>query len=80
MEDLIAPRATRTWLQAGAWALAIFAYFTLFTVWLPSWILHLSGVAGAPSAVRDLIGLGVWLVSLVAGMWALRRLQARGRI
>jgi len=69
-----------TLLQASAWAIAIFAYFTLFTVWLPSWALHLPGVAGAPAPVRDLVGLGVWLVCLVTGMWVLRRLQARGRI
>jgi hypothetical protein len=68
------------WGQGAAWALVIFAYFAVFTVWLPSRILHLSAVASAPAAIHDLAGAGAWLALFVIGMWALRRLQSRGRI
>lgn len=71
---------TKTWKYGAAWALVIFAYFVVFTVWLPSRILRLSVVAGAPAAIHDLIGAGVWLGFLVLGMWTLGRLQAGGRI
>ncbi|MGC2239408.1 MAG: hypothetical protein WA726_01060 [Acidimicrobiia bacterium] len=60
--------------------MAILIYFVLFTVWLPSWALHLSPVADAAALVGDLIGLGVWLVFLVGGMWGLRRSQKAGWI
>jgi len=69
-----------TWRQGAIWALAIFAYFAAFAVWLPSWILHLSVVASAPANIHDLIGVVAWLGFFVFGMWALRHLQARGRI
>jgi hypothetical protein len=75
-----APDKTTAWPRAAGWALAIFAYFVLFTVWLPSWVLHLSAVAAAPDPVRQLIGSGVWLIFLGSGMWVLRRIQARGSI
>lgn len=81
VEDvLIARWDARSWLVAAGKALAIFIYFVLFTLWLPSWLLRLSPVAGAPAPVRELIGSGVWLVFFVAGMWALRRLQRKARI
>lgn len=72
--------ATMTWKQGAVWALAIFAYFSVFTVWLPSRILRLSVVASSPTPIHDLVGAGVWLAFLVLGMWSLRRLQSRGRI
>jgi hypothetical protein len=69
-----------TWFQGAVRALVIVAYFVLFTVWLPSWFLHLSFVADAPSLVRDLSATAVWALFLVAAMWALRRAQRTGLI
>lgn len=40
----------------------------------------MSPVADAAALVRDLIGLGVWLVFLVGGLWGLRWSQKAGWI
>lgn len=69
-----------SWPQAIGKAVLIFAYFVIATVWLPSRLLGVSFISSAPSAVRDLVGSGVWFGFLVAGMWTLRNLQAKGWI
>lgn len=69
-----------SWPTAIAKGVGIVAYFVVATVWFPSWLLRLSGVASAAAPVQNLIGSGSWLVLLVAGMWGLRRLQAMGVI
>lgn len=61
-------------------ALVIAVYFIAATVWLPSWVLRLSPVAGADPILRDLIGSGVWFVFLVLGLWGLWRGQRAGII
>ncbi len=59
-------------------AVAIFVYFVLATVWLPSWVFNT--VTGVPAAVHDIIGTGLWLLFLLGGLWALRWSQAKGWI
>ncbi len=61
----------RVWLKAGA----IFIFFTVATVVLPNWILGWGPVTRAPRLVQDLVGSGVWIVALGAGLWALWRGQ-----
>lgn len=70
----------RSWAVAGMAGVAIFAYFALATVWLPSWVLRLPAVAQAPRFVADLAGTAVWAVFLALGMWGLRVSQNRGWI
>lgn len=76
------------WLKA----ILIFGYFTIATVIVPSMVVESSFLASPPSVyldlvsasswnlVRDLIGTGVWLVALGAGLWFLRWAQRRGRL
>lgn len=85
----IARRSDGTFTTAQTWlkALAIFCYFTVATVFVPSLVVESSALANPPSVyrdlfsaktwglIRDLIGAGVWLVALAIGFWALRRGQ-----
>ena len=70
-------RSAMSWLSATLRGLIIFFYFVLATVWLPDFVLTLSAVADASRFVRDLVGLTVWGIGLVAGLWALRVLQRK---
>jgi len=69
-----------TWTTALWRGVAVFAYFTITTVWLPDVVISLSAVSDAPGLVRDLIVLIVWGVALGAGMYLLRRAQQRALI
>lgn len=71
-------RGDRSWTGAYVIALTIVAYFIVATVWLPSWVLKLGPVAGLPDAARDLVGAGVWAVSVAAGIAGLRWGQRAG--
>jgi len=66
----------------GAWArgVLIFLAVVLATVALPSWLAGSRVVSGRSETVSGAIVATVWLVVLVLVMWALRRLQRRGRI
>jgi hypothetical protein len=74
------PSNQKSWTVAGVAALAIVVYFTLATVWLPSWVLRLPAVAQASRFVADLVGTAVWAAFLGLGMWAMRIAQRRGWI
>jgi hypothetical protein len=76
----VSPTKPGSWPRAAGKAVLIFAYFVIATVWLPSRLLGVSFISSAPAAVRDLVGSGVWFGFLVAGMWTLRNLQAKGWI
>ena len=65
------------WISATLRGLIIFFYFVIATVWLPDLVLSLGAVADASRFVRDLVGLGVWSVGLVAGLWMLRFFQSK---
>jgi len=69
-----------TWWNAYGRAGLIFLFFVLATTWLPSWALTQKAVAGAPRLVGDLIGSGLWMVMLAAGIGALIWLQRTERI
>ena len=69
-----------TWWNAYGRAILIFLFFVLATTWLPSWALTQEAVAGAPRLVGDLIGSGLWMVMLAAGIGALIWLQRTERI
>lgn len=66
-----------SWASATARGLLIFVYFVITILWLPDLVLSLNAVAESSRFVRDLIGLSVWGVGLVAGLWALRFLQSK---
>ena len=61
-------------------AILIFLFFGLATAWLPSWTMTQDIIAGAPRLVGDLIGSGLWMVMLGAGIGALIWLQRTERI
>jgi len=69
-----------TWWNAYGRAVLIFLFFVLATTWLPSWAMTQQIVAGAPRLVGDLIGSGLWMVMLAAGIGALIWLQRTERI
>jgi hypothetical protein len=69
-----------TWGTASLKAIAIVAYFVVFTVWLPSWLLGLDAVAQASAPVRDAIAVVTWTVTLGAGIFGLRNGQRKGLI
>jgi hypothetical protein len=73
MPDSTTPATT--WTRAYLIGIAIALYFIVATIWLPSFVLKLGFVAGAPSVLRDLIGAGVWFVFLAAGLFTLRWAQ-----
>ncbi len=79
---LTSPRKKQelTWWNAYGRAVLIFLFFALATTWLPSWALTQEAVAGAPRLVGDLIGSGLWMVMLAAGIGALVWLQRTERI
>jgi mono/diheme cytochrome c family protein len=79
---LTSPRKKKelTWWNAYGRAILIFLFFVLATTWLPSWAMTQEAVAGAPRLVGDLIGSGLWMVMLGAGIGALIWLQRTERI
>jgi len=79
---LTSPRKKRelTWWNAYGRAILIFLFFVLATTWFPSWAMTQETVAGAPRLVGDLIGSGLWIVMLAAGIGALIWLQRTERI
>jgi mono/diheme cytochrome c family protein len=79
---LTSPRKKKelTWWNAYGRAILIFLFFVLATTWLPSWTMTQEVIAGAPRLVGDLIGSGLWMVMLAAGIGALIWLQRTERI
>lgn len=79
---LTSPRKKKelTWWNAYGRAILIFLFFVLATTWLPSWTMTQDVVAGAPRLVGDLIGSGLWMVMLGAGIGGLIWLQRTERI
>ena len=79
---LTSPRKKKelTWWNAYGRAVLIFLFFGLATAWLPSWTMTQDIIAGAPRLVGDLIGSGLWMVMLGAGIGALIWLQRTERI
>lgn len=69
-----------SWWNAYGRAILIFLFFVLATTWLPSWTLAQEIVAGAPRLIGDLLGSGLWMVMLAAGIGALVWLQRTERI
>ena len=58
-------------------AVAIIAYFAVFTAWLPSLVLRSSLLATAPDSVANVIILGIWVGFFGFGLFALRWSQDR---
>ncbi len=79
---LTSPRKKKelTWWNAYGRAVLIFLFFALATTWLPSWTMTQEIIAGAPRLVGDLIGSGLWMVMLAAGIGGLIWLQRTERI
>ena len=79
---LTSPRKKKelTWWNAYGRAILIFLFFGLATAWLPSWTMTQEIIAGAPRLVGDLIGSGLWMVMLAAGIGGLIWLQRTERI
>lgn len=73
-----APTISPTWGPAIMQAVAVFAYFSLATVALPSWVLGLDAVASSTGWLRDAISLLIWGITLAVGIGGLRLSQLRG--
>jgi len=65
------------WASATLRGVLVFAYFVVFTVLVPDFVLRMDIVANATAIVRDLVGLAVWGVGMILGLWMLRRAQSR---
>ena len=63
------------WPRAWLKAVVIFLFFVLATVVVPSFVMQWGPVSRAPRIVQDLIGSGIWIVALGAGLYALWRGQ-----
>lgn len=63
------------WPRAWLKAVVIFLFFVVATVVVPSLVLEWGPVSRAPRIVQDLIGSVIWVVALVAGIYALWRGQ-----
>lgn len=61
-------------------AVAIFLYFAVATVWLPSALLRSPLLAGASRNVSDVVAVVVWAIGIGAGLWGLRYAQDRAWI
>jgi len=69
-----------TWLSGSTRGVLIFAYFVVFTVWFPSWLIQLDQVASMSSPIRDFITVLAWGAFMTFGIVALRLAQKRGWI
>lgn len=68
------------WMNAYVRGLIIFLYFLVATVVVPDFVLKLDSVGSLSALLQDVIVLAIWGVGLIAGMYLLRRFQARGHI
>lgn len=66
------------WMNAYLRGFLVFLYFLVATVVLPNFILRLDPIGSASDVVQDTVVLVVWGVGLVAGIYLLRRFQAKG--
>ena len=64
-------RLTMPWLDAWLKTAVIVIGFIAFTVYVPSWAMQTDTVAGLDRLVQDLVGTGLWLLGMGAGLWAL---------
>lgn len=69
-----------SWRRAFGVGLAVFGYFAVLTVWLPSRVLRLGVVESWDPWARDLAVTGSWAAALAFGLVALRRSQRAGWI
>ena len=68
------------WMNAYVRGFLVFMYFLVMTVMVPNFVLRLGAVGNASALIQDLIVLAVWGAGLVAGLYLLRRFQAKGVI
>jgi hypothetical protein len=73
-------RRTVSWFDAWLKTTVIVAYFTVFTVVLPSFVLQTSAVSSLSRTMQELVGSGVWAVGLGFGLWGLWYAQRTDRI
>lgn len=67
-----------SWINAYARGLLVFLYFLVATVMLPNFVLRLGAIGRASDLVQDAVVLLVWGAGFVAGLYLLRRFQAKG--
>lgn len=72
------PAIAPSWGPAIVRAATVFAYFSLATVALPSWVLGLDAVASSTGWLRDAIAVFTWGVTLAVGIGGLRLSQREG--
>jgi len=68
------------WLNAYLRGFLIFVYFLVATVIVPNYVLKMDAMGRASAVVQDLVILAIWGAALVAGIFMLRRFQAKGII
>jgi mono/diheme cytochrome c family protein len=73
-------RLAMSWFDAGLKTMVIVVGFIIFTVFVPNWAMQTDTVAGLDSTAQDLIGSGLWLGGLAAGLFALWYAHRRDHI
>ena len=75
---VLAPRITSAndrlqtpWLDAWLKSGLIVIGFIVFTVFVPDWAMQTETVSKLDRRVQDLVGTGLWVAGLAAGLWAL---------
>jgi len=68
------------WPRAFVVGLAVFGYFVVLTVWLPSRVLRLGAVQSSDGWVKDLAVTASWSAALMIGLVGLRLAQRGGWI
>lgn len=68
------------WMNAYVRGFVVFVYFLVMTVMVPNFVLRLGSVGNSSAFVQDVVVLVVWGAGLVAGLYLLRRFQAKGII
>ena len=68
------------WMNAYVRGFLVFMYFLVMTVMVPNFVLRLGTVGNASAFIQDVVVLAVWGTGLIAGLYLLRRFQAKGLI
>ena len=66
------------WLNAYVRGFLVFAYFLVATAIVPNYVRKLDAIGSASTVVQDLVVLAIWGAAFVAGIYLLRRFQAKG--
>ena len=73
-------RTNSSWFDAWTKAVTIVVFVVFATIFLPSWILQTSTVAGMTRTTQDLVGAAVWAAAMAITFWGLWYLHRERRV